>query len=382
MSTVGKKVVKRVLIVLVIVLLMSGMIVMAGGSNQIYLMAVNDNVMDVTPENIPLQFNGQLYIPYTMLSSSVTKVNLGIQVRYSVGSGTLLILDGQKVAIFDIRRNVAYDAYGTSLNAAALTRNSMVYVPIDWLSSFFRQLSYSVTYTPYGLLVRLCNGSEALTDVEFIEAGEELLHQKYLNYLELKEKANATPSVSASPSTPPTVSPSPPPMTVAEVCLAFRYDEAAGEVADLLEQNGQRGLFLFECRELVLRDDLVRRLVAKGHQVGLALAGEDLDDCLKQLEEGRELLLLICRSPLLIADAQELSKEDRQVLKEYVGAVWESETRADDMTWNALRRALETEEINYVEFTCSEDSLNAIENVLLRLSGEEYRLRQALAPVL
>ena len=43
----------------------------AGGT--VYLMAVNEKVLDTTPENMPAVMGGTLYVPYTMLSIRVNR---------------------------------------------------------------------------------------------------------------------------------------------------------------------------------------------------------------------------------------------------------------------------------------------------------------------
>ena len=48
----------------------------SGLSSVVYLMAVNERVLDVTTENMPTVMGGVLYVPYTMLSIRDTGINL------------------------------------------------------------------------------------------------------------------------------------------------------------------------------------------------------------------------------------------------------------------------------------------------------------------
>lgn len=385
------------LALLLAVLLLSGLILMAGASSTVYLIAVNDVVLQVTPENMPVMQEGQLYIPYTMLSNVVTGTDLGVRAQYSSVRGTLTVLSGEHSVVFDLKRNTAGDENGAAVAAAALVRNSMIYLPIDWLCRYFDSLVYSLTYTPYGVLVRLSSPAAVLTDAEFVDAADSLLRQKYIAYRNalaassgptptatatVSPSPTPSPSVTPSPSPTPTPTQTPEPVPTAQVCLALRWGRRADEVTELLEENGQRALFLFTCQELMVQDDLVRRLTARGHQVGLLLTGENEEDCLRQLEQGRQLLSDICRSAVLIVSADALSAGGRQALEEAGCAVWSAHIRAQEMTWDALENQLRTDRLNLVELTCDEAGRELLEEALPQMTGEAYRLRQALAPVL
>lgn len=366
--------------VLTAALLLCVLIFPASGSSSIYLMAVNDKVVKLPIDNMPLVSGSQLYIPYTTLSSDVTGINLGVRAKYNSSRGTLTVTNGQQTVTFDIRKNTANDAWGTEVDARALIRNSMAYLPIGWLCSYFDSLKYSLSSTPYGTLVRLTNDAVVLDDAEFIDAATDNLRQVWEDY-----QKNLTPSSPAtSPSTPP--SPSPSTSTVPEpepvVYLAFRWSDRAAEVADVLERYGQQALFFFAPNELVNHDDLVRRLVGQGHQVGLTLTGSDSSSCLAQLTAGRQLLADIARCSALIFSADELDDEGKSALREAGCALWEPTVQADGLTQSALLRALSSSAPNYVELTCDESGLSLITSALRTLSGSGYRLRQALAPVL
>ena len=69
---------KKGLTAAVVALLLAALLLPAfGTSGTIYLMAVNDKVLETTAENMPMTVNGTLYVPYTMLSSRDLGFNLG-----------------------------------------------------------------------------------------------------------------------------------------------------------------------------------------------------------------------------------------------------------------------------------------------------------------
>ena len=132
----------------------------AGGT--VYLMAVNEKVLDTTPENMPAVMGGTLYVPYTMLSIRDSGINLGVSALYSTTRRTVLVSNGQIGVVFDIQNNTAQDLQQNPVPARAMVRNSMIFVPIDWLCGYFGTISCSRVRTPYGTLIRVTNGAVVL----------------------------------------------------------------------------------------------------------------------------------------------------------------------------------------------------------------------------
>lgn len=171
----------------------------AGGT--VYLMAVNEKVLDTTPENMPAVMGGTLYVPYTMLSIRDSGINLGVSALYSTTRRTVLVSNGQIGVVFDIQNNTAQDLQQNPVPARAMVRNSMIFVPIDWLCGYFGTISCSRVRTPYGTLIRVTNGAVVLRDLDFVDAAGSQLEEKQRNYL----------NSIAPPSPPPTQAPTVPP---------------------------------------------------------------------------------------------------------------------------------------------------------------------------
>ena len=152
-------------------------------------------------------------------------------------------------------------------------------------------------------------------------------------------------------------------------------------MADALEREGQSALFLCPGDMLVREDDLIRRLIGQGHQVGLLLEGSDIDDCLAQLELGRQLMADIARAPVLIVSADDLNRNGLAFLREKDCAVWRATLRADGLTDSAVLLRLDQADGNRVEITCNEAGVRLVKNLLPKLT-EEYPLYLALATTL
>ena len=346
-----------------------------GSPSTIYLMAVNERVLDVTAENMPTVMNGVLYVPYTMLSARDTGINLGVNTLYSSIRRTVLVSDGQSGILFDLQKNTARDLQDHKVSVQAMVRNSMIFLPIDYLCSYFGTINCSRVRSKYGTVIRVTNGAAVLKNLDFVDAAENILADSLRGYY-----ASIAPPETTAPV--PTVRPTAPPVQ-AEVLLALRWGEQAGEFARLLEDRSARALFLFTAEELQEQDSAVRRLAAAGHTVGLALTGEDAETCAAQLEEGRRLLGLIARYYALVVSADELDAEGREALRREGCAVWRPDIReADYRSGGALVEALDPQLVNGVELTCGEESVTFLRSLLAAMDEERCFLRQPTAPLL
>ena len=364
----------------------------AGGSSPVYLMAVNDTVKPLpTVDNMPMIYNGELYIPYTMLSKQETGIDLRVSAQYSTVQGILSVSNSSRTVNFNTRKNTAHASTGENIRARAVMRNSMAYIPLNWLIDYFPTLDYSLVQTDYGILLRLTNRSAVLTDQEFVDAADSLLRNALQNYHD--SLITPEPSVSVSPTVPlptpgnsPSQSPTAPTPTESQtpapkppVCLAFKWGNCTAEMADVLAQEEQSALFLFPVSVLAQEDDLIRRLIGQGHQVGLLLEGGDIDDCLTQLKLGRQLMADIARSPVLIVSADDLNRNGLTFLREADCAVWRATLRADGLTGSAALLRLDNAEGNRVEITCDWAGVQLVKELLPKLTEEEYPLYSALA---
>ncbi|MDD6160710.1 MAG: hypothetical protein PUB51_06235 [Oscillospiraceae bacterium] len=365
---------------LIAAILLGSLILPASGASNAMLLSVNDTVMELQANNLPMVSGGTIYVPYTMFSPSVTGINLGVRAQYNASQGVLTVTDGRYPISFDVRGNTAVSSSGRPLTVRALVRNSTPYLPIEWLCSYYPILSYTLTATPYGTLIRVTNGAEVLTDEEFVDAAESLLRLNYQRYLALAPTVTPSPSPSPTPSVP--VQPSTPP---ALVYLAFRHGEDTRQIADTLERYGQRALFLFTCKELAEQSELVLSLAAQGHQVGLVLSGSDSALCLAEFTSGRELLAQIARCPLLIVSAPDLDESGLEDLRQVGCAVWSPTIAGDRLTAGALLSRLSTSAPNFVQLNCSREEQAAVNSLIHTFAGgstDAYHLRQVFAPLL
>lgn len=341
-------------------------------------MAVNDTPLEMTAANMPITIGNTLYVPYTMLSPQVTGVDLGVRAQYSSGRRVLTVSDDSRSATFDLQANTAYNSQGGTLGIRAVARGSMVYLPVAWISVFFPSIRYSLTRTAYGTLVRLTNSSVILTDGEFVDAAMSLL-QDNLDRYQASLQPNPSPSVTPEPSPSPSPSPSPEPVPQVRVCLALRAGEQTEAVLDAAQAYGVQLLVLFAVDELAESAPLLRRVIAGGHCVGLALDGEDADACLAELEEGRALLAALTCTGVSVISADALSAEGREALRDAGCALWQATLGSEGYSAAALASRLHADRLNCLTIFCGAGSAAQASSLLRLLSGGEYLLLPAAA---
>ena len=156
----------------------------SGALGTVYLMAVNERVLETTAQNMPMVMGGVLYVPYTMLSLQDSGISLGVNAQYSPVRRTVLVSNGQTGIAFDVQNNTANDLQGNPVPARAVVRNSMAFLPIDYLCGFFGVISCSRVRTDYGTLIRVTNSAAILTDRDFADAAGMQLADSLRRYLE------------------------------------------------------------------------------------------------------------------------------------------------------------------------------------------------------
>lgn len=369
---------KRLLAAALCALTLLGFAVPASGAGStVYLMAVNEKVLDTTVENMPAIMGGVLYVPYTMLSIRDSGINLGVSALYSTTRRTVLVTDNQRGVVFDLQNNTAQDLDGNPVSVRAMVRNSTVFLPIDWLCQYFGTISCTRTRTPYGTLIRVTNSAAILSDQDFADAAGLQLSDNLRRYLEAGgrgEGMDPVPSGGVDSSEPP---------SGAELYLALRAGTAAADCAQLLESRNQRALFLFDWEAPAGEDDLVRRIVGAGHTVGLALDGDSLDVCLAEAERGREMAAAAARYHVLVVSAPNLNDEGREALKREGYVVWSATVEGGDYSsGSALVRGLDPQQVNYVELECGAEGVVLLRTALSAMEEENCQIHQATAPAL
>lgn len=308
------------------VLLLSVSTAHAINAGDVYFTAVNDWLVPLSPDTMPTWVGGRLYVPASTFDSSVTGVDLGFYFRQSNNNVTLYTL--RQMLVFDLNRGIAYDQHsGESLPAKAVNRNGRIYLPVEVVCDFF-QLEDSYNYTQYGYLVRIKTSAARLSDARFIDAGA-IPMSTALEELLRSQQPSDTPDppqpVTPGPAQPPEPDDTTKPQT--QAYLAFRCENAQGlqDILDLLSDSSTPAIFFFNPAQLAEQDDLIRRVVGSGHNIGLLAQGNTATESRLSLTEGNRLLASIARTAATAAMAP---ADQHEALKEDGWACWRETVNA------------------------------------------------------
>ena len=253
----------------------------AAAVDTVYFTAVNDTLLDLNDETMPFWSGGVLYVAYTAFDGT----DLGIFYARSRDKLTVVLYNQRYGALVcDFAAGTIYDNSSKQVfSGAALTRNDVVFLPLDAVCRFFN-LDYSYTRISYGYLVRIKSDSVVLSDATFIDAASAPMAQRYTRY----ERAHTSEDI-GSGSAP--ANSGPEPAAERTVYLAVESTDAAYSAQVLSTLSASRAAFLFAPQSLEGADDLLRRLAVTGCAMALRIdASEGAKRALESIEEANRAL--------------------------------------------------------------------------------------------
>ena len=291
------------------VLLLSLSTAHAINAGDVYFTSVNDKLIPLAIDTMPTWVSGRLYVPASIFDGAATGVDLGFYFRQNNNTVTLYTL--RQMLVFDLNRGIAYDQHsGESLPAKAVNRNGRIYLPVETVCDAFH-LEDSYNYTPYGYLVRIKTASARLNDADFMDAASTLMAADLEKILRTQQPPE----------------PDDTPKTQTQVYLAFRCDNGEGlsDILDRLSAASASAIFFFDPDRLAQQDDLIRRVVGSGHNIGLLARGDTAAESRALLAQGNRLLASIART---VATAVLAPTDQRATLKEDGWACWQETVNA------------------------------------------------------
>lgn len=291
----------------------------ARAAEAVYFAAINDNLLPLSDSNMPFWSNGYLYVDssiFTMAANTPGKA-LGIY-RSLITAKQLLVMssdkDVLKLLFFDLAAGTVQDNQGISYYPSAIQRNGVVYVPLSMIAYYF-DLTFNRIRVPHGYLVRIKNERAALSDEAFADAATYLMEPQYEQYIRDKQPAQEGPAT--EPTTPDTPGEEPAEGKTLYLCLEASDGAAVEALLDELDRAGAKAAFY--CTETFLRDqgDLLRRMAATGHAIGLVADSGAADrTLLEQLESGNSYLYAATCGKTRLVYLKKASDQERQQVRE------------------------------------------------------------------
>ncbi len=263
----------------------------ATSDSSIVLTAVNDSLLALSTNTMPVQRNNAWYVPYTVFADgSTTRSALGLIAAYNASQQIMLVYDTNGRSLnFQISVGFVTDENGTYYSQPAYLINNTVYLPVRTICNKF-ELSYSYISSTYNYL-RIISSAK-ISDNLFDAAAQELAGKMINTYKkQLQSSSNSSSSSSSanrvpvtlpaynapanSTETPQTVDKNPASLTLL-ICGYPGY--AASSMVDTLDQANLNGNFFVDGSAILVEDERIRKMLASGHTIGLDIPQSALTD--------------------------------------------------------------------------------------------------------
>lgn len=346
--------------------------------------AIDDSVLKLTNENMPVWSGGILYAPYTTFNEADNGVrNWKIQVSYSRNSNKVTVFDTRRFLEFDLKSGSCWDELtGIAYSGGAIVRGGRPYLPVAIVCEHF-ELTYSYREIEQGALLRIKTEDVVIPDSRFPEAANNVLNLRLRDYNQSQPGGGttATPSGSQKPSQDPT----PENEQSVNTYLAFRCEDAEHLETVLTALDGvrEKAMFFLTQELIETRSDLVMRILGSGSSVGLLAEAESIEQTRALLEAGNRALAeqVFARATAVLA-----AKEFRDPLEEEGWICWNStldmspgsSSGANYFSNRVLNQLGNRTRDTYLTLDVSLDTARVLLTLLRRLEGEGFELELPL----
>lgn len=231
---------------------------LAGGG--VCFIAVNEQLLELS--STPYFSGGVTYLPYWVF----TGYGFSIYYSYFSDTSTAMLYNSTKQLFFDLAGGSTYDGDGKTYTASAVMRNGTVYVPANFLCSFFGGMSCTyISGGSYGDIVRLKTSGNTFTDDQFLRAASALMKSRY--------EAYSGSGDTDAPTVPGSV-----------VSHEGTVDQLSfiglptSKILSALKRYGMSACFFLTAEDVLDNPELVRRSVGEGHSLGVLCTGDVMSD--------------------------------------------------------------------------------------------------------
>lgn len=317
---------KRLTLIMVIASLLAGLIAFpaAAADDIIYITAVNNNLLELKAETMPVKYKSLIYVPYSVFNSN----DLGTKTIYSKQAQVVVIYYGNTKLLFNMGNGTCYDGEGNEYDFKAIYHNDTAYLPAFYITKVFKDIKYSYRRADSDgfHLVRLTRG-EAYTDDEFLQNAAiniQLRLTQYLKSIATPTPSQNTPVITQRPT--PTPVPTPTPdinRSNVKVYLTFLgISSKTASLLNLLDSYKYKACFFATAQQIKENASLARRIYGSGHTLGILLEDNPLEDSRIAIET---IFSAVHASVLLSAAGSELTEEQLSQAESTGLILWSAE---------------------------------------------------------
>lgn len=349
-----------------------------------FFTAVDDTVMKLTNENMPIWSGGVLYAPYTTFNESDNGVrNWDIQVSYSKTGNRVTVFDTRRFLEFDLKTGTCWDDLtGIAYSGGAIVRGGRPYLPVEIVCEHFG-MTYSYREIEQGSLLRIKTDDVVIPDSRFAEAADNVLNLRLREYNQSQpgNGAASNPGTSQQPGQPL----QPENEQSVKTYLAFRCKDAEHLDTVLAVMDGirEKGMF-FLTRELIeTRGDLVLRILGSGNSVGLLAEAGTIEETRELLDGGSRALAeqVFARTTVVLAGQDfhaQLEEEGWVCWNSTLDMTPGSTVGANYFASRMLSRLGSRTRDTYLTMDVGADTVRVLLVLLRRLDEEGFRLELPL----
>lgn len=270
---------RRLIAVTLIILLIVASIPVAHGSGSICFIGINDSVpMYLSAAEAPYYKGGSLYVPYTVFNAGAG----GVAVSYNAEKGSLALFTRAKRLVYDLNAGTVTDEAQRVTKVDFAFKNGILFIPATKATSHFGLTATMLTSLSGNPVLRLTDGSQQLDNNTFIRKAETLID------IILESEEGSSNTSPGQPGNDEGQTPSGP----ATVYVAVAGDAVSEQSLNALIAANVRAVFFLTSEQILQQRDLVRKIYAAGHQIGLAAdANADPEQTLQAANEALDQVL-------------------------------------------------------------------------------------------
>lgn len=366
----------------------------AHAEQKIIYVSANDAILSIDDKTLPVERGGMIFVPYRVFTD-----NFGITAEYDSEEQILKLINGNSVLTFDILGSETFDENGEFYTYPAFSYNGTIYV-CSYDVAQKNGLYYSVIKEALSgderTILRINDKQPRFGDNVFVYLVQKKLDDALNEYKKASEQVPTDNSGQTVPTQPSEPLPSEITQPEKRTDIFLTFSNAPGEGTEkILEELGKynyTATFFLTGEQMKDNDVLVREICGNGHSVGV---GEYTDkrkfylsaeSVVTELDKTNNLLFKLCGVKTRLARVPGGSKNNlapgmRTALSDGGYRLWDWTVsvvgyQKSDTIYSTAKELLEkTDGTVVLEMDCSEQTADALPDILKYLRRNKYKLR-------
>ena len=117
---------KTIAAILIIAMLAIAIALPSFAAETIYFTSVNNILMQLSDDTMPINYNGNIYVPYSVFNSH----ELGTFAVYSQSAQIVTVFGNGVQLYFSLQDGTTYDTYDTQYRQRAISSNGRIYIHV------------------------------------------------------------------------------------------------------------------------------------------------------------------------------------------------------------------------------------------------------------